>query len=57
MNSRNTAYNEHIGKMAAASPLKIQCKFANSCPAASSVKPPLRQYATTLNAMADSASS
>jgi len=39
--------NEHIGKIAAAIPLKRQCDFRSYYPARTFVKPLPRQYATT----------
>jgi len=43
-----TAYNEHIGKIAALAPQKRQCEFGSYYPARTFVKPLPRQYATTL---------
>jgi len=46
-----TATNEHIGEIAAVSPLERQCKFGSYYPARTFVKPLPRQYATTLAAI------
>ena len=45
-----TAYNEHIGEIAAVCPQKRQCEFGSYYPARTFVKPLPRQYATTLPA-------
>ena len=47
---QNTAYNEHIGEIAAVCPQKRQCDFGSYYPALTFVKPLPRQYATTLSA-------
>jgi hypothetical protein len=40
-----TATNERFGKMAAVTPLKMQCELVSSCPAANSMEAAITLYA------------
>ena len=52
---KHTAGNGRFCEMAAVAPQQRQCELGSYYPAGSLVKPPLRQAAQTLPAMADNA--
>ena len=52
---KDTAGNMRLGKIAALTPQKRQCKFGSYYPARTFVKPPPRKAAGTLNAILGSA--